>query len=286
VGVIGLSEKFVGVWGESTADAQPGVFGTSAKWQGVHGKSVDQVGVAGDSDRFVGVWGESKGDGQPGVFGINAIGPGVRGFSGAQPDIPSGADRFVGVLGQGKSGSTGVLGKSDTGHGVKAVSVGDASALYVENSGNLSAVLIDQHSNGKFIVCRPGAGGGNLFQVLNSGDAEARGVKLTCDRNAKANLSGVDGRQILEKLACMPIQNWNYKTDPASVRHIGPTSQDFQSAFGLNGDDDVHISAVDAHGIALAAIQGLNEKLQAENAELRTSLASLETRLAALESMA
>lgn len=117
-------------------------------------------------------------------------------------------------------------------------------------------------------------------------DVVAGGVKLTCDRNTKANLTEVDARQVLEKLAGMPIQNWNYKTDPTGVRHIGPTSQDFQAAFGLNGDDDIHISAVDAQGIALAAIQGLNEKLQAENAELRTNLASLEARLAALESMA
>jgi hypothetical protein len=38
-----------------------------------------------------------------------------------------------------------------------------------------------------------------------------------------------------------------------------PTSQDLQSAFALNGDDDVHISVVDAQGVALAAVQGLNE---------------------------
>jgi hypothetical protein len=34
-------------------------------------------------------------------------------------------------------------------------------------------------------------------------------------------------------------------------------------------------SSVDAQGIALAAIQGLNEKLNAENAILRANLASL-----------
>ena len=81
----------------------------------------------------------------------------------------------------------------------------------------------------------------------------------------------------------MPIQEWNYKTDPTDVRHIGPTSQDFQAAFELNGDDETNISSVDAQGIALAAIQGLNEKLNAENAQLRTSLADLERRLTALE---
>ena len=106
----------------------------------------------------------------------------------------------------------------------------------------------------------------------------------TSDENAKNNFSNVNTRQILEKLVCMQIQEWNYKTDPTSVHHIGPTSQDFQAAFGLSGDDDLHISLVDAQGIAMAAIQGLNEKLNAENAQLRASLASLEARLAAIES--
>ena len=110
-----------------------------------------------------------------------------------------------------------------------------------------------------------------------------RGVVLASDANVKTNCSDVNTREILEKLACMPVRGWNYKADPASVRHIGPTSQDFEAAFGLNGGDNVHISTVDAQGITLAAIQGLNEKLKSENGELRTNLASLEARIAALE---
>jgi hypothetical protein len=38
-------------------------------------------------------------------------------------------------------------------------------------------------------------------------------------------------------------------------------AQDFQSAFGL-GTDDKSIGTVDADGVALAAIQGLNQKLR------------------------
>jgi hypothetical protein len=113
---------------------------------------------------------------------------------------------------------------------------------------------------------------------------KVRNVALTCDQNAKANFSDVDRGDILERLAAVPIRGWNYKMDPAGVRHIGPTSQDFQAAFELNGDDETHIASVDAQGIALAAIQGLNDKLNAENAQLRISLANLERRLAALES--
>jgi hypothetical protein len=44
-----------------------------------------------------------------------------------------------------------------------------------------------------------------------------------------------------------------YKADP-DVKHLRPMAQDFYAAFKL-GMDDKHISMVDAHGVALAAIQ-------------------------------
>jgi hypothetical protein len=47
-------------------------------------------------------------------------------------------------------------------------------------------------------------------------------------------------------------------------------AQDFHAAFGLNGADDKHISVVDEGGVALAAIQGLNQKLDEKAAEIQT----------------
>jgi Skp family chaperone for outer membrane proteins len=52
---------------------------------------------------------------------------------------------------------------------------------------------------------------------------------------------------------------------------LGPVAQDFYQAFGL-GDSDRTISTVDANGVALAAIQGLNAKLEAERDALLTKL--------------
>lgn len=56
--------------------------------------------------------------------------------------------------------------------------------------------------------------------------------------------------------------------------------------------DEKHISMVDADGVALAAIQGLNQKLQEElahrddrNAELEKENALMKSRLDALEKM-
>jgi beta-xylosidase len=59
-------------------------------------------------------------------------------------------------------------------------------------------------------------------------------------------------------------------------------AQDFQAAFQLSADDR-HISVGDEGGVALAAIQGLNQKVELENAALRAENEGLKLRLAALE---
>ena len=59
---------------------------------------------------------------------------------------------------------------------------------------------------------------------------------------------------------------------------MGPVAEDFKDAFGLAGDGR-SIGTVDADGVALAAIQGLNQKLEAENATLRARLDALEAKL-------
>ena len=105
----------------------------------------------------------------------------------------------------------------------------------------------------------------------------------TCasDRNIKENFTDVDPRDILQHLVRMPIQQWNMRGVPASLKHIGPFAQDFHAAFGLGGDDDRHISQGDEQGIALVAIQGLYRIVQ----EKDEKMASLERRLATLEKL-
>ena len=88
------------------------------------------------------------------------------------------------------------------------------------------------------------------------------------DRNAKADFESVDPQKILKKVAAMPVSKWRYHGEDSSIRHMGPTAQDFRAAFGL-GDEDTSITAVDADGVALAAIQGLNHKMEEQRLELQ-----------------
>lgn len=110
---------------------------------------------------------------------------------------------------------------------------------------------------------------------------------FTSDRNTKEAIEPVDPAQVLDRLLSVPIAEWNYIG--YGQRHIGPMAQDFHAAFPLS-ESETTLNDADLHGVALAAIQGLNGKLEdreeallrekdalrGENAALRVRLESLE----------
>lgn len=97
----------------------------------------------------------------------------------------------------------------------------------------------------------------------------------------KQGFAHIDAADVLAKLVAMPIQTWFYLDGQAEGRHLGPVAEDFASAFGL-GNDSQHISTVDANGVALVAIQGLNSKFEDDNAHLRARLDSVQAENATL----
>ena len=146
-------------------------------------------------------------------------------------------------------------------------------------SDNSSASSFSSTNNNEFAVRTHG---GVRFETGSS-----TGVKLApgagswaslSDRNAKENFSRINAREVLEEVVNLPINTWNYKAQDESVRHIGPVAQDFHAAFGL-GDDDRTITSVDTDGVALAAIQGLNQIIVEKNEIIE----KLEERLQRLE---
>jgi hypothetical protein len=106
-------------------------------------------------------------------------------------------------------------------------------------------------------------------------------VVVGSDRNTKENFQPLDSQTILAKVASLPVTKWNYKIDGRAMQHIGPMAQDFHNTFGLDGVDDKHISMVDEGGVALAAIQGLNQKLEEKDEEIQ----NLKLRLEKLEQL-
>jgi len=136
-------------------------------------------------------------------------------------------------------------------------------------------------TNGVGINMSPAGYGHSLVvggSVLIRSNLIAHTVIITSDREAKQDFSPVDTREILDRLADVPIQTWSFKNE-AGTRHVGPMAQDFHAAFGV-GADDKHIATVDGDGVALAAIQGLYRIVKDKDAEID----ELRCRLAALES--
>jgi hypothetical protein len=110
----------------------------------------------------------------------------------------------------------------------------------------------------------------------SNGNVTCVALNITSDRNAKTDFTAINPRDVLARVAAMPITEWQYKKE-ADTRHIGPMAQDFSTAFGLNGGDDKHISVVDEGGVALAAIQGLNQKLDEKDSRIQAQAAEIQT---------
>ena len=111
----------------------------------------------------------------------------------------------------------------------------------------------------------------------------------TSDRNQKKDITAIKPKDVLAKVMALPLSTWRYLAETGNPIHMGPMAQDFKRLFGL-GSDERSITGIDADGVALAAIQGLNQKLTDEVKTLRTRLSSkdeeaakLKVRLAAIE---
>jgi hypothetical protein len=145
--------------------------------------------------------------------------------------------------------------------------------IWPATGGTAAGRLDVRHSNGVPNITLNGANG--TITCIN--------LTETSDRHAKENFLAVDGGQILERVAQLPISRWNFKIDPHS-EHIGPMAQDFHAAFSV-GPDDKHISTLDANGVALAAIQGLNRKLEDQARSRDSEIRDLKQRIAELEKL-
>lgn len=130
------------------------------------------------------------------------------------------------------------------------------------------------------------ASGGVIFytnSTLTTGVSLAAGSgswSSVSDKNKKEHFKKENGNDILNQLEKLEISSWNYKTQAASIRHVGPFAQDFYRLFKF-GESDTTITTVDVDGISLIAIQALSQKTE----ELKKKADELETLKAQVESL-
>lgn len=165
--------------------------------------------------------------------------------------------------------------------------------LLYSGSGN-PVIVADPNKSLEFWTGFSG-NGVNRLTINASGNTTVQGnltvngtLSNPSDRNIKDEIENIDPKDVLEKVVGMPISSWRYKREDGRVRHIGPMAQDFMAAFGL-GEDERYITAIDADGVSLAAIQGLNQKIEEKDAiiaQQARALQELADRVAALEQAA
>jgi hypothetical protein len=170
--------------------------------------------------------------------------------------------------------------------GRRAKADDDGSFVWADSSDfDFHSALINQFAvrctgGAKFVTAIDGTGAQTAGVRLQAGDTAWSSIS---DRNAKKNFQPVNAEVVLEKLAALPVQSWNYKWESdTNTPHLGPMAQDFKAAF-YPGRDDKSISTLEFDGVELAAIQGLNQKLTEKLEQKETEITELKQRLEALE---
>lgn len=161
----------------------------------------------------------------------------------------------------------------------------------ITSDGDNTWTFDNSPSANQFSISKVGTGVSE-FIVSANGDGKFVGKSYatehvnTSSRAYKADFRDVQEKQVLDRLASLPISSWRYKNQMESERHIGPMAEDFRAAFDLG--DGRTISTVDANGIALTAIKALireNKSLRIDNENLKIKLDNQDKRLAQIESL-
>lgn len=164
---------------------------------------------------------------------------------------------------------------SDFAVGARPGGVDPNADLVLRSLNDKQVVLSAIDTNGALNIFGTPSGANYLSTQANGASLSAGGTWTNgSSRRFKQDFTTVNALSILNKVVALPISTWTYKQSSEGL-HIGPMAEDFKAAFAV-GSDAEHISTVDADGIALAAIQGLNAKLETENSALKQRLQSLE----------
>jgi hypothetical protein len=302
-GIDGYSASGLGVSG-TTTNGNAGVRGFAIVGDGVEGVSSNGIGVEGGTvNGPYGISGVNDGFGD-GISGVAVVGDGVYAESEGSGAGVHGVNIGTGPAGK-FDGNVSISGTVSFGSEIAQMLnlYSTTYAIGVQNSDEFfrTANSFFWYGGGAYAsdFGDAGSGGTQLMQLGSTGNlvvkgtVTANGVLLTSDRQAKENFVSVDPQVVLAKVASLPVTEWNYKLDDQGVQHIGPMAQDFQAAFKLSTDDK-HISVLDEGGVALAAIQGLNLKVDekeariqeqaAEIQDLKNSVAELKTLMQSLAS--
>jgi hypothetical protein len=183
-----------------------------------------------------------------------------------------------------KTGSTDIMLAGANGLGVGTSAPAQDLEVTDMGDGNANtAIRVSTASHSWDFATLEGSGSFTISKTLTgvtemnldaSGNLTITGMLNTgSSREIKHGFEPVDGKDVLRRVAEMPLATWIYNGD--SSRHLGPMAEDFYAAFQL-GADDKHIAPSDKAGVALAAIQGLNQVVEQKDQQIEELRAEVE----------
>ena len=179
--------------------------------------------------------------------------------------------------------------KSDTVSGTlvtNATALGANAVVTTSNTIQLGDEYVTKWSFGL-----PTTDTGNAIQVGDD-TTNGNGASLTSAgvwTNAssilfKTNFIELDNDWILDKINSISVKKWDYKN--TNETHIGPTSEEFITTFGVgNGNDTSHLGTIDVSGVALKGVQALYEKINKQNENINLQNKTIESQKNKIEIM-
>lgn len=111
-----------------------------------------------------------------------------------------------------------------------ATAIGNSSTVTASNTMVFGNGSVNKWGFGNEKTCS-----GNILEFTNTTASLTTGGTWTnaSDRNLKENIERVNQQEILRKLMEIEINQWNYKNENDSIKHIGPIAAGFLQYFSL-----------------------------------------------------
>lgn len=116
----------------------------------------------------------------------------------------------------------------------------------------------------------------NSNMMSGIGSIAAMAAMYMSDKDKKKDITPVDPDEALEAIEATPVSEWSYDAAKGGVadggqRHIGPMAQDVRKTMGDRvAPGGKAIDPISANGVAMAAIHGLNRKVDKLAKQVKT----------------
>lgn len=184
-----------------------------------------------------------------------ALRAGVSNFGRGMQNTASNA---YGVALSGGSGAAGIGMQNNAAAQSAAGTVGQGFGTAMQGYSNQANILNTQYQNQLNAWQANQASKNDLLGSVAGAVGTYYG--MTSSKKAKTDKEPINVEKVADDLKTMPVEKWSYKKGIADEgQHVGAYAEDFAKRFGGDGKT---IDMISAHGVNMAATQGVMKKLE------------------------